>query len=64
MKPNLSVVAPAYNEAGNLPEFIKKTVVALKKITSNFEIIIIDDGFTLEPLDQLKNRPLFQCKIE
>jgi len=36
IKPRISVVAPAHNEAGNLPEFIKKTVVALKKITSNF----------------------------
>ena len=40
----ISLVAPAHNEVGNLPEFIKKTVAALKKITSDFEIIIVDDG--------------------
>jgi len=40
----ISIIAPAYNEIGNLPEFIKKTVAALKKITSDFEIIIVDDG--------------------
>ena len=29
----ISVIAPAYNEVGNLLEFIKKTTSALKKIT-------------------------------
>lgn len=44
MNKSISVVAPAHNEAGNLPEFVKKTAAALKKINSVFEIIIIDDG--------------------
>lgn len=59
IKPKISVVAPAHNEAGNLPEFIKKTVAALKKITSDFEIIVVDDGSTdnsFSILLQLKNK--------
>ena len=45
-KPSISVVAPAHNEAGNLPEFIKRSNHALKKITSDFEIIVVNDGST------------------
>lgn len=57
-KPSISVVAPAHNEAGNLPEFIKKTASALTKITHSFEIIIVDDGSTdnsFSLLEKLKN---------
>jgi len=50
----ISIIAPAYNEIGNLPEFIKKTVAALKKITSDFEIIIVDDGSTDNSFELLK----------
>ncbi|MBU1323053.1 glycosyltransferase family 2 protein [Patescibacteria group bacterium] len=61
IKPKISVVAPAYNEVGNLPEFIKKTAAALKNITQDFEIIIIDDGSTDDSwavLEKLKNNYL------
>lgn len=46
MDKSISIVAPAHNEAGNLQEFIRKTIAALKKITAEFEIIIVDDGST------------------
>lgn len=54
MDTKISVIAPAHNEAGNLSEFITKTVAALKKITDDFEIIIIDDGSTDGSLEILK----------
>lgn len=54
MAKKISLVAPAYNEVGNLPEFIKKSVSALKKITPDFEIIIIDDGSTDGSFELLK----------
>lgn len=53
--PRISVVAPAHNEVGNLPEFIQKTFSALTKITSDFEIIIIDDGSTDHSFEILKS---------
>jgi len=42
---DVSVVAPAYNEAANLPELIERTVAAVRPLGS-FEIIIVDDGST------------------
>lgn len=41
---SLSVIIPAYNEEGNLPNLIKVTLKEVKKISKNFEIIIINDG--------------------
>lgn len=41
---DFSIVAPAFNESQILPLFIKKTLAAARKITSAFELIIIDDG--------------------
>lgn len=40
----ISVVVPVYNEAGNVPEFIRRIVPILKSRTADFEII-----FTLDP---------------
>lgn len=42
----LSVIAPAYNEVENLVVFCQKTFPVVKKITSKFEVIIVDDGST------------------
>lgn len=54
-KPGLSIIAPAYNEAENLVPLVKKISQAVKKLTDNFEIIIIDDGSTDDSLQVLKN---------
>jgi dolichol-phosphate mannosyltransferase len=41
----ISVVAPVYNEAAEtLSAFVRRTSLALREITSRFEIILIDDG--------------------
>ena len=41
---NLSVVIPAYNEGDNLTKLVKDTLVDIKKVTKDFEIIIVNDG--------------------
>jgi len=41
---SLSVVIPAYNEEGNLINLVKQTLQDAEKITSDFEIIVINDG--------------------
>ena len=42
----ISVVAPILNEETLISEFIKRVTVQLNKISSDYEIIIIDDGST------------------
>ncbi|MBD3155993.1 MAG: glycosyltransferase [Candidatus Aenigmarchaeota archaeon] len=42
MKPNLSVVIPAYNEEMNIKKVIELTINSLKGL--NFELVIVDDG--------------------
>ena len=44
MKPNISVVMPAYNEEGNLGIAVEKAVKVLDDIADKYEIIIVDDG--------------------
>ncbi|MFH1407541.1 MAG: glycosyltransferase family 2 protein [Patescibacteria group bacterium] len=41
---SLSVIIPAYNEEGNLINLINDTVKDAKKVSKNFEVIIINDG--------------------
>nr|QNT35509.1 glycosyltransferase AglD [uncultured Methanosarcinales archaeon] len=42
----VSLVLPAYNEAEGLEETVRRTAETLREITSNFEIIIAEDGAT------------------
>lgn len=41
---SLSVVIPAYNEEGNLTHLVKETLRDAKKISQDFEIIVVNDG--------------------
>jgi dolichol-phosphate mannosyltransferase len=40
----LSVVAPIYNEGSLVSEFVKQVVENVLKITSDYEVILVDDG--------------------
>ncbi|MCL4459418.1 MAG: glycosyltransferase family 2 protein [Chloroflexi bacterium] len=44
--PSISVVLPAHNEEENLPQMLRATTEVLSKITSDYEIIVVDDGST------------------
>jgi polyisoprenyl-phosphate glycosyltransferase len=44
MAPVLSIVAPAYNEERNLPEFLAAIVPVLEAIGETFEIVFVNDG--------------------
>lgn len=46
LEESLSIMIPAFNEEGNLPNLIKQTVQDTRKISSNFEIVIVNDGST------------------
>jgi dolichol-phosphate mannosyltransferase len=41
---HLSVVVPVYNEGTLIPELLQRILLNNKKITGDFEIIIVDDG--------------------
>lgn len=43
---SLSVVIPAYNEGEAFTNFIHETIRDARKITHDFEIIVVDDGST------------------
>ena len=49
----ISLVIPIYNEEAVIPELIGRTVDSLNKITSDFEIILVDDGSSDNSLDLL-----------
>ncbi len=40
----LSVVVPAYNEAGNLESIVRYVAAEVDALVSDFEIIVVDDG--------------------
>jgi len=43
-KPDLSVVIPVFNEEEVLPGLFNKLLPSVKKISENYEILLIDDG--------------------
>ena len=49
----ISVVAPAYNEADNVRHFYEEIKKTLDKVTTQWEIICINDGSTDDTLHQL-----------
>jgi glycosyltransferase involved in cell wall biosynthesis len=52
---SLSVFFPAYNDAKSLPELLERTFEVVPKLTSDYEVIIIDDGSTDETAAVLAN---------
>ena len=41
---DVSVVVPAYDEAESLPELLAQIEASLSRLTSRFEVLVIDDG--------------------
>jgi glycosyltransferase involved in cell wall biosynthesis len=42
--PGIAVALPAYNEAESLPRTVPPVVAALRKVTDDFEVVVVDDG--------------------
>jgi glycosyltransferase involved in cell wall biosynthesis len=56
---SISAVFPAYNDGGTIPSMILTALMALRKVTDDFEIIVTDDGsqdHTLAILDEMVAR--------
>ncbi len=43
-KPQISIVIPCHNEAGNLRELIKAIRAAVEPLQLSYEVVITDDG--------------------
>lgn len=59
MQYSISIIIPAFNDAQTLPSLIAETENTLKKITSNYEILIINDASqddTCIFLEKIRNR--------
>lgn len=46
MKPSISVFFPCYNDEKSIGNLAKKVFLVLEKISSKYEVIVIDDGST------------------
>ena len=54
--PGLSIFFPAYNDAGTIASMVIRALKAASELTSDFEIIVVDDGSadsTAEIADEL-----------
>ena len=61
----LSVVAPAHNEEGNIPDLVKQVGEACAQIGVPFEFIIVDDGSTdatrARTIEAMRTNPWLRC---
>ena len=42
--PEITVLVPVFNEAGNIPELLRRICATLERCAESFEIILVDDG--------------------
>jgi len=43
-RPKISIVAPAYNEEGNIGRFLDDCIFIINKLNLNAEVVIVEDG--------------------
>jgi glycosyltransferase involved in cell wall biosynthesis len=52
--PAFSIIVPLYNEQDGVDDLIATIEVAMQPVTTDYEILLVDDGSTDETLDRLK----------
>jgi glycosyltransferase involved in cell wall biosynthesis len=52
--PELSVVIPVFNEGSNIGPLCARVISVLDRITSNWEIVFVDDGSADDTLDRIR----------
>lgn len=61
----LSVVAPAHNEEGNIPDLVDRVGAACESMGLPFEFIVVDDGSTdatrARVVEAMRTRPWLRC---
>ena len=56
---SISAIFPAYNDGGTIASMVTAAYLALRQVTDDYEIIVINDGstdYTDQVLEELKNR--------
>ena len=61
---HLSVVVPVLNEESLIQELIQRVIINCEKITSEYEIIIVDDGSTDDTWAKISNESRTNLKIK
>lgn len=56
---SISAFFPAYNDGGTIPSMVLTALLALREVTEDYEIIVVNDGssdYTAEVLEELASR--------
>src|SRR5512136_1911776 len=54
MKPQFSIVAPVYNESGNVAELYRRVKATMDEVGESWELILVDDGSTDGSTDRIR----------
>ncbi len=57
--PSVSAVFPAFNDGGTIPSMVLTALLALRQVTDDYEIIVVNDGscdYTAAVLEELASR--------
>lgn len=60
---SLSVVIPVYNDQEVLPKLIERLIPVLNRITSTYEVILIDDGSSDDSFQKMKELKLINSNL-
>jgi len=58
-RPSISVFFPAYNDGGTIPSMVLTSLLTLRTLTDDYEVIVVNDGsadYTAQVLDELASR--------
>lgn len=64
MKPDISIIIPAYNEIGNVPELYSAMNKYLKQTSINVQVVFVDDGSVDGTFNALKNQVIENANIK
>ncbi len=56
---SISAVFPAYNDGGSIASMVSTASIALRQVSNDFEIVVVNDGsadYTATVLEELKNK--------
>ncbi|MBN1873853.1 MAG: glycosyltransferase family 2 protein [Anaerolineae bacterium] len=57
--PSITAFFPAYNDGGTIPSMVLTALLALRQVTDDYEVVVVNDGssdYTAQVLDELASR--------